>query len=110
MLQTNLEASCSYFRRELKPASARHRSQLWVRHRSLVSRAAALMSGSEEILFARTALRAPSCVKSAATQAPGIHSAREPAGDERAQSQDCQQHQQVQQKILQALYFSRAVL
>lgn len=58
---------------------------------------------AKKILFTRTALRAPARVQSATAQATNVHRARKPAGDDRAQPEYRDQHQQVQEHIFQAL-------
>jgi hypothetical protein len=56
--------------------------------------------------LAGAAFYSPPCIKSAATEATNVHGAREPICYDPAQSQDCNQYEQVQRGVPQLRYFS----
>ena len=55
-------------------------------------------------------MRAASRVERAARIATKVHRAREPAGDDRTQAKNADQHRQIQQQLFQRRYFSSALL
>jgi hypothetical protein len=60
--------------------------------------------------FTRAALDATARVQSAAGKTTNVHGSSEPAGDDRAAAQNCDQDGSVQQEILQLLRVSETLL